>query len=528
MYEPPARPQEKGWFSWGGSSDQQVHSTPSAEPQDSSAVEAASHRVGEGVSAPVEIGTSGLIATLRNVFIPTPNPDEAPFHPADPLETSILTATPAKRHSLFSGKNSGHSAATSASSSTTSLDSGGAGSHKKGKAGKLVDYINTLEISSPENASSKEAVVMLHGYAAALGFFFRNWESVAQSANATGRRTFFLDWLGMGLSSRPSPSLLSSPASAPIPNRVARAEHFFLSSLENWRASEGIEKMVLIGHSLGGYLASAYAVRYPERVSSLILVSPAGIPHGPEYVKYPTSAELAAGAKMPSVTSAGKPATPPPVPRRTGPGGKPIEEESASSGREEAVDAAEAEMRTDQHEAKGEAKQWRKDREQAGLVRKNMMKFFVWGWEKGLSPFSFLRAMGPWAPMFAGRYATRRFAAQNEEDIRDLHAYIYNTSIMKGSGEYCISHILAPGAYARIPIVDRIGQLKVPVSFLYGDNDWMDVDGGHASVKELAKAGNDRAKVHVVKGAGHHVYLDNPDDTNEIIDAAIKAAPSGL
>lgn len=63
---------------------------------------------------------------------------------------------------------------------------------------------------------------------------------------------------------------------------------------------------------------------------------------------------------------------------------------------------------------------------------------FVWGWEKGLSPFSFLRAMGPWAPMFAGRYATRRFAAQNEEDIRDLHAYIYNTSIMKGSGEYCI------------------------------------------------------------------------------------------
>lgn len=393
MYEPPARPQEKGWFSWGGSSEQQLQPAPPAGHHDSSAVEAANHRVGQGVSAPVEIGTSGLIATLRNVFVPTPNPDEAPFHPADPLEASTSMSTPAKRHSLFSGKSTGNSAATSANSSTASLGSEETGSQKKGKAGKLTDYINTLEISSPENASSKEAVVMLHGYAAALGsvtldlddgrptiltqlssFFFRNWESVAESANATGRRTFFLDWLGMGLSSRPSPSLLSSPASAPIPNRVARAEHFFLSSLENWRASEGIEKMVLIGHSLGGYLASAYAVRYPERVSSLILVSPAGIPHGPEYVKYPTSAEMAAGAKMPSVASSGKPAAPPPVPRRTGPGGKPIEEESASSGREEAVDAAEAEMRADQHEAKGEAKQWRKDREQAGLVRKNMMK----------------------------------------------------------------------------------------------------------------------------------------------------------
>jgi cardiolipin-specific phospholipase len=28
------------------------------------------------------------------------------------------------------------------------------------------------------------------------------------------------------------------------------------------------------------------------------------------------------------------------------------------------------------------------------------------------------------------------------------------------------AHILAPGAYARIPIVDRIAAVKVPVTFL--------------------------------------------------------------
>ena len=49
----------------------------------------------------------------------------------------------------------------------------------------------------------------------------------------------------------------------------------------------GLEKLVLVGHSLGGYLASAYTVRYPENVSSLILVSPAGIPRGPEWRHYP-------------------------------------------------------------------------------------------------------------------------------------------------------------------------------------------------------------------------------------------------
>ena len=53
----------------------------------------------------------------------------------------------------------------------------------------------------------------------------------------------------------------------------------------------------------------------------------------------------------------------------------------------------------------------------------------------------------------------------------------------------------------------------------------MDVDGGHASVEELRKAGNNMAKVQVVPKAGHHVYLDNPEDTNKMLDAAIKALP---
>jgi cardiolipin-specific phospholipase len=94
-------------------------------------------------------GTS-LVATLRNVFIPTPDPSLAPRHPADPIGPSPV-------------------------SSTTSLDSSGKCQPrnplhgKKGKEGKLTDYINTLEISNPEHGNSKEAVVVLHGYAAALG-----------------------------------------------------------------------------------------------------------------------------------------------------------------------------------------------------------------------------------------------------------------------------------------------------------------------------------------------------------------------
>eukprot|EP00983_Pelagomonas_calceolata_P013496 431739-Pelagomonas_calceolata.AAC.2 len=35
--------------------------------------------------------------------------------------------------------------------------------------------------------------------------------------------------------------------------------------------------MVLVGHSLGGYLSACYALKYPEHVEHLILVCPAGV-----------------------------------------------------------------------------------------------------------------------------------------------------------------------------------------------------------------------------------------------------------
>jgi pimeloyl-ACP methyl ester carboxylesterase len=126
-----------------------------------------------------------------------------------------------------------------------------------------------------------------------------------------------------------------------MPSRVARAEHFFISSLEEWRKSVGVEKMILVGHSLGGYLASAYTVRYPERVSGLILVSPAGIPRGPDYKRFPTTAEIESAGGLNAIDAA----------------------EMAAEG---AVPAPKA-------EPVGEAKKWQQDRETSAF-RRNMGK----------------------------------------------------------------------------------------------------------------------------------------------------------
>ena len=39
-----------------------------------------------------------------------------------------------------------------------------------------------------------------------------------------------------------------------------------------------IEKFVLMGHSLGGYISCCYALQYPQHVEKLILASPVGVP----------------------------------------------------------------------------------------------------------------------------------------------------------------------------------------------------------------------------------------------------------
>lgn len=50
-----------------------------------------------------------------------------------------------------------------------------------------------------------------------------------------------------------------------------------LADIERIRKILGVEKIILIGHSYGGFLATLYAVEFPENVAKMILVSPANL-----------------------------------------------------------------------------------------------------------------------------------------------------------------------------------------------------------------------------------------------------------
>lgn len=342
---------------------------------------------------------------------------------------------------------------------------------------------------------AEETLVMVHGYGAGLGFFYRNFEPITR---LPGWKLYALDMLGMGNSSRPKFKIHAKSRE----DQVIEAESFFIDALEEWRKARNIERFTLLGHSLGGYLAVSYALKYPGHLKKLILASPVGIPEDP----------YAVSAAMPE------------------PGESTLENEFTKD------------QQTIAHVNSSPAGS-------PAAPRKPLPSWLVWLWDANFSPFSFVRNSGPLGPRLVSGWTSRRFNHLPGDEPQTLHDYSFSIFKQRGSGEYALGYILAPGAYARRPVIDRIHQVGrqplpqtdtskalketgIPIVFMYGENDWMDVAGGLASEvkinrarEELLKTAtaeekrNDRgsARVVVIPKSGHHLYLDNPDDFNKVL-----------
>ena len=143
-----------------------------------------------------------------------------------------------------------------------------------------VYFIATLDVNP--HVLDQSPIVVAHGAGAGLGFTYRNLDALA-CLGGRQRRVLAFDWLGCANSSREE-----------LPSRggwfsqeLTEDEHieavisFFVESFEAWRAHLELMRMDLVAHSLGGYLAAHYAMKYPERVRRLVLSSPAGLGRQP-------------------------------------------------------------------------------------------------------------------------------------------------------------------------------------------------------------------------------------------------------
>ncbi|MEV0683022.1 alpha/beta hydrolase [Nocardia sp. NPDC050378] len=109
--------------------------------------------------------------------------------------------------------------------------------------------------------STERAVVLLHGYLSSIEW----WEQVAPSLAAPGHRVVALDLVGHGGSEATTADddySASGQATA-----VSRA----LDAL-------GIRRAALVGHSMGGHIATLLAEREPERIERVAVIDTQGGP----------------------------------------------------------------------------------------------------------------------------------------------------------------------------------------------------------------------------------------------------------
>jgi pimeloyl-ACP methyl ester carboxylesterase len=91
------------------------------------------------------------------------------------------------------------------------------------------------------------------------------WQGIAAGLGTLGYRVLVYDLYGRGYSDRPDGPQDSA---------------FFITQLEELLEDQGITgDFTLLGYSMGGAIATAFAALHPERLRALVLIAPAGLGH---------------------------------------------------------------------------------------------------------------------------------------------------------------------------------------------------------------------------------------------------------
>lgn len=290
------------------------------------------------------------------------------------------------------------------------------------------DFINEFVIYppnyTPDQYTSMNHLIMVHGYGGGLGFYLKNYNQIAQNPNWI---IHSIDLLGYGCSSRTKFTC----------KNLSEVEHFFHDSFQQWMIKRGLvdsSKNLILAHSMGGYLMATYGIKHIEPFcSKLLMISPGAV------IKH---------------------RSPVAVP-----------------------------------------------------------KYFVRLWEQNISPFSLVRKFGPLGSKLVSMWSSRRFGNLSKKESSRLHKYAYAIFQRPGSGEYMLNFLLAPGADARHPLIERgVHKLNCGLLWCYGKEDWMDKKGGELISNVVNSLhGTKKSSVVEIEDSGHHIYLDNIKEFNKLV-----------
>jgi len=116
--------------------------------------------------------------------------------------------------------------------------------------------VNEYEIAYVDESNSENVLLLIHG----LGSYLKAWDrNIPELKNYF--RCIALDLPGYGKSSK---QIHSSKVS------------FYVEILNEVITKLNLKSVSLVGHSMGGQIVLAYAIKYPSQILKLILAAPAG------------------------------------------------------------------------------------------------------------------------------------------------------------------------------------------------------------------------------------------------------------
>ncbi len=125
----------------------------------------------------------------------------------------------------------------------------------------------------PEGTPNGGAVLLLHG----KNFFGAYWKDTIRILSRNGFRVIVPDPVGFGKSSKPN---------------IHYSFHLLALNTKKLLDTLGIKQIAVVGHSMGGMLATRFTLMYPETATHLILEDPIGLEDYRIYVPYTPIEEL--------------------------------------------------------------------------------------------------------------------------------------------------------------------------------------------------------------------------------------------
>jgi pimeloyl-ACP methyl ester carboxylesterase len=138
------------------------------------------------------------------------------------------------------------------------------------------NYLHTIRTKNiidivPED-KDRDIIIFLHGFQATCA----NWIKMIKYFQKDFD-VYCPDIIGMGISSRPQPNFDDNPKDF-INFFVDSIEALRIEIYENIKKNKDKDKkFYLVGHSFGGYICANYALKYPQNIKRLFLLSPVGI-----------------------------------------------------------------------------------------------------------------------------------------------------------------------------------------------------------------------------------------------------------